>query len=68
VTEIGVYLIDSTTEPGPTILYGNFSNRRLTESFARAKDRLVETNPVRLEGTSPDGFPANGRENASSRC
>ena len=29
VTETGIYLIDSTTEPGPTILYYDFSNRQL---------------------------------------
>lgn len=28
VTEAGLYLVDSSTEPGPTILYHNFQNRR----------------------------------------
>jgi Tol biopolymer transport system component/DNA-binding winged helix-turn-helix (wHTH) protein len=30
VTETGLYLVDSSTEPGPTILYYNFQNRRTT--------------------------------------
>ena len=30
VTEGGIYLVDSSTEPGPTILYYNFQNRRTT--------------------------------------
>ena len=29
VTEAGIYVIDSTTEPGPTILYYSFSSRQL---------------------------------------
>jgi Tol biopolymer transport system component len=29
VTEAGIYLVDSSTEPGPTILYYNFQNRRM---------------------------------------
>lgn len=33
VTETGIYVIDSATVPGPTILYYNFSNRQLKPVF-----------------------------------
>jgi Tol biopolymer transport system component/DNA-binding winged helix-turn-helix (wHTH) protein len=29
VTQNGLYLVDSSTEPGPTILYSNFQNRKV---------------------------------------
>ncbi len=43
VTESGIYIIDSTTEPGPTILYYNFSTRQLKPVLMLKQDTVEWT-------------------------
>jgi Tol biopolymer transport system component len=52
VTKGGLYLVDSSTEPGPTILYYNFQNRRTTPVLMlKQNERLWSSNL----SSSPDG-------------
>jgi Tol biopolymer transport system component/DNA-binding winged helix-turn-helix (wHTH) protein len=53
VTETGLYLVDSSTEPGPTILYYNFQNRRMNPVI------MLKQNA--LEGTSNLSSSRDGR-------
>jgi Tol biopolymer transport system component/DNA-binding winged helix-turn-helix (wHTH) protein len=43
VTEAGLYLVDSSTEPRPTILYYNFQNRRTTPVVMLKQDAKAGT-------------------------
>jgi Tol biopolymer transport system component/DNA-binding winged helix-turn-helix (wHTH) protein len=43
VTEAGIYLVDSSTEPGSTILYYNFQSRRMTPVVMLKQNALVGT-------------------------
>jgi Tol biopolymer transport system component/DNA-binding winged helix-turn-helix (wHTH) protein len=52
VTEGGIYLVDSSTEPGPTILYYNFQNRRTTPVVMLKQDARRWTSNL---SSSPDG-------------
>jgi Tol biopolymer transport system component/DNA-binding winged helix-turn-helix (wHTH) protein len=43
VTEAGIYLIDSTTEPGPTVFYYSFFNQQLTPVLMLDQDAVEWT-------------------------
>jgi Tol biopolymer transport system component len=52
VTEVGIYLVDSSTEPGPTILYYTFQNRRTTPVVMLKQNALAGTSNL---SSSRDG-------------
>ena len=51
-TEAGLYLVDSSTEPGPTILYYNFQSRRTTPVVMLKQNALAGTSNL---SSSRDG-------------